>query len=299
MNETMRSLVAGAAGAVVTLALVVGQPALAHEADKVNAKKIGMVQTAMSQSGGAAPFRNPLVDPEWAGRSIDKGPNLGLGIDQLSGFVNPLYITTAGAKGDTLTSTGTLGPAQPGGGRHGWRFLDSSGTEQKRSALMNDAPQLNVANNSKQEFETTAVAVQGEQFGTYYGSVRWGWRRDNGGAFTRLPFTKKSDDAPSWLFNTAAGLWNASSTAAGVRHVQLPTATGLWIDHANASVVEDPVARALELAEQLATYPQATMQLPSPPTRPAAIQASTTRSNTLRKMPLSRNRSLRARENAE
>ena len=38
---------------------------------------------------------------------------------------------------------------------------------------------------------------------------------------------------------------------------------------------------------------------PSPPTRSAAIQASTTRSNTWRKMPLSRKRSLRARENAE
>ena len=38
---------------------------------------------------------------------------------------------------------------------------------------------------------------------------------------------------------------------------------------------------------------------PSPPTKPAARQASTTRSNTWRRMPLSRNRSLRARENAE
>lgn len=57
-----------------------------------------------------------------------------------------------------------------------------------------------------------------------------------------LPFTKKSDDAPSWLFNTAAGLWNASSTAGGVRHVPLPTATGLWIDHQDAQVIEDPAA---------------------------------------------------------
>ena len=38
---------------------------------------------------------------------------------------------------------------------------------------------------------------------------------------------------------------------------------------------------------------------PSPPTRSAAIHASTTRSNTRRKIPLSRKRSLRARENAE
>ena len=38
---------------------------------------------------------------------------------------------------------------------------------------------------------------------------------------------------------------------------------------------------------------------PSPPTSPAAIHASTTRSKTRRKMSLPRNRSLRARENAE
>src|SRR5215831_13550934 len=38
---------------------------------------------------------------------------------------------------------------------------------------------------------------------------------------------------------------------------------------------------------------------PSPPTRPTLMHAFTTRSNTLPKMSLSRNRSLRARENAE
>lgn len=38
---------------------------------------------------------------------------------------------------------------------------------------------------------------------------------------------------------------------------------------------------------------------PSPPTRLAAMHASTTRSKTRRKMSLSKNRSLRARENAE
>src|SRR4029077_3590714 len=48
-----------------------------------------------------------------------------------------------------------------------------------------------------------------------------------------------------------------------------------------------------------ATIRLASTAKPSPPTRPAPMHAPTTRSNTLRKMPLSRNRSLRARENAE
>src|SRR4029077_11641814 len=48
-----------------------------------------------------------------------------------------------------------------------------------------------------------------------------------------------------------------------------------------------------------ATIRLASTAKPSPPTRPARMHASTMRSNTLRKMPLSPNRSLRARENAE
>src|SRR6516162_5812715 len=48
-----------------------------------------------------------------------------------------------------------------------------------------------------------------------------------------------------------------------------------------------------------ATTRLASTAKPSPPTRPAPMHAPTTRSKTLRKMPLSRKRSLRARENAE
>src|SRR5215510_1430694 len=48
-----------------------------------------------------------------------------------------------------------------------------------------------------------------------------------------------------------------------------------------------------------ATIRLASTAKPSPPTKPAPMHAPTTRSNTLRKMSLSRNRSLRARENAE
>src|SRR5512133_1921097 len=48
-----------------------------------------------------------------------------------------------------------------------------------------------------------------------------------------------------------------------------------------------------------ATIRLASTTKPSPPTRPALMHAPTTRSNTLRKMSLLRNRSLRARENAE
>src|SRR5580700_3559841 len=48
-----------------------------------------------------------------------------------------------------------------------------------------------------------------------------------------------------------------------------------------------------------ATIRLASTAKPSPPTKPAAIQASTTRSKTRRNISLSRNRSWRMRENAE
>src|SRR4029077_12086745 len=48
-----------------------------------------------------------------------------------------------------------------------------------------------------------------------------------------------------------------------------------------------------------ATIRLASTAKPSPPTRPALMHASTTRSNTVRKTSVLRNRSLRARENAE
>jgi hypothetical protein len=52
MNETVRSLVAGAAGAVVAISVVVGQPALANEVDKVKAQK---VTSAMIKNGTIQP----------------------------------------------------------------------------------------------------------------------------------------------------------------------------------------------------------------------------------------------------
>src|SRR5262245_11027570 len=48
-----------------------------------------------------------------------------------------------------------------------------------------------------------------------------------------------------------------------------------------------------------ATIRLASTAKPSPPTNPAAMHVATTRSNTRRKILLSRNRSLRARENVE
>ena len=62
-----------------------------------------------------------------------------------------------------------------------------------------------------QKFESAALAVDGNQNGTFYGSVEWGWSRKATDFTTQLvDFKTKSENVPSSVFQEAAKLWNAS-----------------------------------------------------------------------------------------
>jgi hypothetical protein len=210
--------------------------------DKVDATGIGIIQGVLSADKGA-----PIaVNPETGGRSLTKGAMKGFHIDQLPGFINPLYPSTAGKAGDELGTTPVLPMKTAGGGRHGWRFVDKKGTEQKLSAQMNDIPALDPHGaNAKQVFETTAMAFSGHQAGTYYGSVTWGWQTNAKGKFSRIPFARLSNDVPTGTFAAAAGLWNATKTAAGAAHLNLPVASGRWTNRDDSRIVKNP-AKAID-----------------------------------------------------
>jgi len=76
------------------------------------------------------------------------------------------------AAGDNLGDTATVA----GWGRHGWHYTDAAGAPQHQKATLIDRPRLpGRGNNSKQVFETAALAVEGRQQGSYMGSVEWGW----------------------------------------------------------------------------------------------------------------------------
>jgi hypothetical protein len=196
----------------------------------VNSSHIGMVQMVNSIDLGTPVALNATTK----GRSIAKGPNQGAHIDQLEDFGNPIYYTDKAKKGDALSSTPSIGDVK-GGGRPGWRARDSSGKITTRSARLNDTPQLSARGaNASQIFETTAVALEGTQRGTYYGSVEWGWRTDGAGKFSQLPLTKKADDVPTDTFIEATGLWNASKTSAGKNVIKL---TGAVARFTNADAV--------------------------------------------------------------
>jgi hypothetical protein len=185
-----------------------------------NATKIGLLQMVNSIQNGA-----PFVlgaSPTIRSRSIPSGdPNAGAHIDRRVTNPNPVYAANSSAStlaGTTVSSNADLG----------WHYNDSTGRLKKKDAHLRDTPDLPTAgNNSSQIFESTALALEGTQEGTTYGSVEWGWKRDDTGAFSRLPLKVTTMGIPTETFRRSAQLWNTSRTEAtpstpSVAVIQLP-----------------------------------------------------------------------------
>jgi Domain of unknown function (DUF4157) len=218
----------------------------------VNATKVGLVQTARTVDTGVVAFAgdNAAEIATNKAHALTGGAAAGTLIDQLADRGNPLYATKIPGKHDTLAST----PTTVAFGQHGWRFNDALGAEQKQDAWITDnpgwAPPL--AANSTQTFETTALAVAGEQTGTYYGTVRWGWRTNAAGKYERLDFRLGSADVPSSTFLRAAQKWNAGTTVTGAATIDLPTtALRRFANAADVEVVSDPADPAGSLIGKL------------------------------------------------
>ena len=139
-------------------------------------------------------------------------------IDRAEGFNNPIY-----AVDNTASTSLSDQSTDPGLGELGYHYKDLTGDPKAHDAVLKDIPARGRAQkDSRHIFETTAVATKGAQAGTYYGSVRWGWRTDAAGAFTKIPFDKVSDGVPSSTFMKAAELWNPAKSSTGKDHVDLP-----------------------------------------------------------------------------
>ncbi len=183
-----------------------------------DAKQIGLTQMVNSIDEGEPIALSETVE----NRSIPEGEdNAGQHIDQSATNRNPLYAVEAPPDSDTaLTDTG----ADARWGQHAWRYTDASGTLQEQEGHLKDGPQLpSRGKNAKQIFESTALAIEGNQTGTYYGSVQWGWETDDSGTFTQLPLSLVSKGNPTEVFMRAAELWNDNPTSAGKDTIDLPT----------------------------------------------------------------------------
>ncbi len=209
-----------------------------HPNSNVIADPIGFTQTAIGT-------RNGVTDT--AGirglHQATSGAGVGRFIDRMPGQPNPIYGTGPTASAGGTPNDLTAYPAKPitplttpqqqqavaatfgnlsgiqytGGTKLGYRFLFLGGKYAESAAEMSDVLALGTAPmpNSGQVFETAALALDGPQKGTYYGSVEWGWRTDAAGAFTRIPLRLISDGVPSANFLTAASIWNASRVDLG------------------------------------------------------------------------------------
>jgi hypothetical protein len=171
--------------------------------DQANATKIGLVQSARNLVHG-----KPIaIDPTKRNQMVPSGPAEGYGIDKQSNTRNPLYATMSDPlqDADKLESYAT----QEEMGEHGYRYQDDQGWHVQDAKLL-DKPTCPTESNASLSFETTALAVDGEQKGTYYGSVSWGIQADSEGKLSKVDLQKVSDAKPSQNFMAAAKQWNAS-----------------------------------------------------------------------------------------
>lgn len=184
--------------------------------DKVDAKKIGLTQSLRSYVAG----NNAPIDPTTANRMSPSGHF----IDAMSDENNPLYaqsVQNGGKLADTPKDANTtqdktnLNPDQGDVNSNyelGWRYQNQGGAVVAQDAGLRDKPTVAGGNNSGKEFETAALAIEGTQADTYYGSVKWGWRKDAQGAVTKIELDVVSMGVPSEDFLDAAAAWNQSST---------------------------------------------------------------------------------------
>jgi hypothetical protein len=193
----------------------------------VDATQIGLIQTAKAINNGKVTY---IGDPTRETHGIKSGDakeidsatketDEGTHIDQLGQFANPLYATGATNPGDTLETT----PTNPQWGQHGWRYVGAGGKVVHQEAILKDTPtQPDVAKDSSNVFEVAAVALSGTQKGTYFGSVRWGWRTDAAGVHSKVPLEVVSQGVPTSSFLKAGELWNSGKTSAGADTIDMP-----------------------------------------------------------------------------
>jgi hypothetical protein len=188
-----------------------------------NAEQIGLSQSVTSVVGGKTNLTpgaaaRPIPAADAKATDVPGETDEGAAIDQSESNTNPMYAV------ENASSTTLADKDDTRFGEHGFRFKDAKGVLQEHTAVLKDGPRRPGADkNSHQIFETTALATKGAQAGMYYGSVRWGWRTDAAGAFTKIDLVKVSEGVPSSTFLKAGEIWNASKTPTGNKDtVDLP-----------------------------------------------------------------------------
>jgi Domain of unknown function (DUF4157) len=213
--------------------------------DTVDASKIALTQVLKPTKEGSL----DAADETKKKQTVTSGAGKDFYVDRLSSSRNPLYGASVGAEADKDKLAGwNIGPkvtpmaeadkkAYADAGMKGVKYSAASKGQsgyRKKSgadwisqpAELDDwpvRPDSVGKKNSGQYFETTALAVDGAQKDSYYGSVQWGWERDAKAVFNLVDFKVVSMGTPSAKFMAAAEKWNTSKTSGGEATIKLPT----------------------------------------------------------------------------
>lgn len=188
---------------------------------KVDASKIALVQSvrAFNQAGTSY-----AVNPSIAARMVPKGKGAGYAIDASGASNNPLYFDLQNL-GDNQDLKDTPGPTaqQPvlGSNTHNdfgycFRVNPSDADKSTHPAGLSDRPDGIAKAGAGMAFETTALALDGADKGTYYGAVKWGYKmvKQAGGIVAVGNDIQQASAAkPTANFSAPAKLWNAGKTA--------------------------------------------------------------------------------------
>lgn len=202
----------------------------------VDADKIAFVQTALSVKDGQVHNKyqgDENVKKTAESRAIPTGkPGEGVHIDQKPEIVTPLY-GMSGSRGSELADAVPAAKLTT----IGWHHPGATGPSANQDATMHDEPDLTsgdaytsaesvLKREWHQHFETSALAIEGNQKGMYYGTVEWGWSKSVSDANPHVTdFKPKSENVPSAIFMEAARLWNVSQTSDGEDTIDLPLDT--------------------------------------------------------------------------
>jgi hypothetical protein len=218
--------------------------------ERVDAQKIAFVQTALSIKDGKVHnrFSDEKKKKVAESRMIPSGkPGEGTHIDQMPDISTPLYGTT-GSRGVDLSDPEPAKKLT----EIGWHYKDARGNVKDHDAMLHDEPDLNsgdiyttaddvMKGKWGQQFETSALAIAGNQKGTFYGTVEWGWTRGLSDNARLLDFKVKSENVPSPVFIEAAKLWNVSVTADKKETIDLPV--DVRVTSATAELWDSPDQR--------------------------------------------------------
>ena len=170
----------------------------------VEAKKIGLTQSVRPLKNGK--INAVRTEVETRATSASEGGE-GTYHDRAAGKTNPIYGTENPTGADKSLGSG----ASLGNMDWGSREVDAKTKKATvKEAHLYDGPQRSWATGDvlEQSFETTALAIEGPQKDTYFGSVEWGYKTDDKGTPSLMPLKVVSMGVPTSTFMKSAEKWN-------------------------------------------------------------------------------------------